>query len=131
MRIVTDLDPSTDHADGDDGDSGGGERRRGLRIAQRRPVKVFDPASARYLAGQTRDVSSTGLRLELPVSSPVSVGRLVHVHVGASAGPEGLAQRRGMVPARVVWIDRPGDIADGRLTAGVELVTRVAALDAA
>jgi hypothetical protein len=108
----------------------GSERRRGLRIRQNRPVKVFDPATAKYVAGHTEDVSTTGLRLELPISSPVAEGRLVHVHVGTSNGPEGLAQRRGMMPARIVWIDRShGDA--GRMTAGVELVTRVAALDAA
>jgi len=105
------------------------ERRRGLRLVQARPVKVFDPISSRYVGGRTRDVSPTGLRLELPVSSLIQKGRLVHIHVGASGGPEGLAQRQGMMPARVVWIDRtrPG----ATLTVGVELVTRVAVANAA
>ncbi|MCS7034626.1 MAG: PilZ domain-containing protein [Phycisphaerae bacterium] len=106
----------------------GAERRRGLRIRQNRPVKVFDPASARYVGGQTQDVSASGLRLKLPMSSPILPGRLVHVHVGISDGPEGLAQRRGMIPARVVWIDRSEGAS---MTAGVELVTRAAAADAA
>lgn len=124
MRIVTEA---TQRAPGG---HDGAERRRGLRITQHRPVKLFDPVTSRYVAGQTRDVSTTGLQLELPVSSPVIVGRLVHVHVGTSAGSEGLAQRRGMMPARIVWVRRSVD-ASGRMTAGVELVTRVAALDAA
>ncbi len=120
MNIVTEQPQQTDSAD---------ERRRGFRIRQSRPVKIFDPASSRYVGGQTQDVSLSGLRLELPVSSPILPGRLVHVHVGVSDGPEGLAQRRGMVPARVVWIDRS---AGGPcMTAGVELVARVAAADAA
>ena len=38
------------------------ERRRGLRIRQNRPVKVYEPTSARYFGGQTCDISSTGLR---------------------------------------------------------------------
>ena len=29
-----------------------GERRRGLRIRQHRPVKVYEPAGARYFGGQ-------------------------------------------------------------------------------
>ena len=44
----------------------GAERRRGLRISQQRPVKVFEPSSARYFPGQTADISATGLRIELP-----------------------------------------------------------------
>lgn len=113
------------------------DRRRGLRLAQSRPVKVFDPASSKYVGGQTRDVSPTGLRLELPAGSPVAPGRLVHVHVGVSDGPQGLAQRRGMVPARVVWVDRSrlANPAGGRggavITVGVELVARMAVSDAA
>ena len=47
------------------------ERRRGLRIRQARPIKVFEPTSSRYFGGQTQDVSSTGLRLELPSSMAV------------------------------------------------------------
>jgi hypothetical protein len=39
----------------------GTERRRGLRIAQARPVKIFEHASNRYFPGQTMDVSATGL----------------------------------------------------------------------
>jgi hypothetical protein len=119
MSIVTESLEKVDDAS---------ERRRGLRIRQSRPVKVFDPASARYVGGQTRDVSASGLRLELPVSSPIAPGRLVHVHIGVSMGPEGLAQRRGMIPARVVWVDRGEGMS---MTAGVELVARVAAADAA
>lgn len=106
------------------------DRRRGLRIRQSRPVKVYDPASSRYVGGQTQDVSATGLRLELPVASPILPGRLVHLHVGVSDGPEGLAQRRGMIPARVVWVDRSREAVT--MTAGVELVAgAAAALEAA
>ena len=47
------------------------ERRRGLRIRQSRPVKVLEPLTARYIGGQTRDVSSTGLRIELPASAAI------------------------------------------------------------
>lgn len=107
----------------------GRDRRRGLRIAQVRPVKVFDPASSRYVGGQTQDVSASGLRIELPIGSPILPGRLVHVHVGVSAGPEGLVQRRGMMPARVVWIDRSrGGV---NMTAGVQIVSHAEAISAA
>ena len=34
------------------------ERRRGLRVWQSRPVKVFEPTLSRYYGGQTENVSS-------------------------------------------------------------------------
>ena len=37
-------------------ETGGGERRRGLRITQHRPVKVYEPSSGRYVGGQTEDI---------------------------------------------------------------------------
>src|SRR3954470_20619923 len=80
------------------------ERRRGLRIRQSRPVKIFEPTTARYFAGQTCDVSSTGLRVELPPSMPVRTRNVINIHVGLSEAGEPLANRRSMLPARVVWL---------------------------
>ena len=96
------------------------ERRRGLRIAQHRPVKVFEASASRYFPGRTEDVSATGLRIELPVSAPVVPGKLLCIHVGLSESGSALANRRSMIPARVVWVDRshPGN----RLMAGIEFV---------
>src|SRR3989440_11379978 len=82
------------------------ERRRGLRIAQHRPVKVFDPSASRYFPGATQDVSATGLRLELPRFTPLIPGKLLNIHVGLSEAGAALANRRSMIPARVVWVDR-------------------------
>ena len=101
------------------------ERRRGLRIQQHRPVKVFEPSAARYFPGQTEDVSATGLRLELPLSAPVIPGKLLSIHVGLSESGSALANRRSMIPARVVWVDRsqPGN----KLMAGIEFVATTGA----
>src|SRR5438132_3800440 len=79
------------------------ERRRGLRIRQNRPVKIFENAAARYFGGQTQDISSTGLRLELPASAALQPGETVCIHVGPSQSGYALANRRQMMPARVVW----------------------------
>lgn len=105
----------------------GAERRRGLRIQQHRPVKVFEPTIARYYGGQTHDISATGLRIELPMSAPVQRGRLVTVHVGVGETGQSLANRRNMIPARVVWIDRDVTRTDGRMTAGVEFLASISA----
>jgi hypothetical protein len=110
----------------------GAERRRGLRIRQQRPIKIFEPTSHRYFGGQTRDVSATGLRIELPRATPVRIGNMVNVHVGLSEKGEALANRRQMIPARVVWIDRSEEMKTTRVTAGVEFISSIAAhLDAA
>ena len=112
--------------------SGGAERRRGLRISQQRPIKVYEPWSTRYISGQTHDVSATGLRIELPISAPVQQGKLVSIHVGLSDHGQSLANRRQMIPARVVWVERDPAGETPRLTAGVEFLASIAAhLDAA
>lgn len=109
------------------------ERRRGLRIRQNRPVKIFDAAAARYFGGQTEDISATGLRVELPAYAPIRPGDTLSVHVGLSALGQSLANRRQMIPARVVWVNRDDNrILGGRIEAGVEFLSGIAArLDAA
>ncbi len=110
----------------------GSERRRGLRIRQARPIKIFEPAASRYYGGQTEDVCSTGLRIELPASVPVRPGKMLSVHVGASSDGQSLAHRRQMIPAKVVWVDRRSKFDNGRLIAGIEFLASIAAhLDAA
>ena len=108
------------------------ERRRGLRIRQARPVKVFEPAATRYFGGQTEDISSTGLRIELPAYAPIQPGETLAIHVGLSRSGQSLANRRQMIPARVVWVDRESARDRGKLEAGVEFLASIAAhLDAA
>ena len=110
---------------------GGTERRRGLRIRQNRPVKVYEPTTSRYFGGQTEDISATGLRVELPAYVPVRVGEVLNIHVGLSQAGQTLANRRSMVPVRVVWVNRARRI-DGKLETGVEFLSSISAhLDAA
>jgi len=114
------------------GEADGRERRRGLRIRQTRPVKVFEPTVCRYFGGQTEDISATGLRVEMPASVPVRPGKLLKVHVGLSDAGSALANRRQMIPARVVWVDRTAQGGRGRVTCGLEFLASIAAhLDAA
>jgi hypothetical protein len=111
---------------------GGAERRRGLRISQVRPVKVYDGAAARYIGGNTADISATGLRLELPRWAPLLEGKTLNVHVGLSRNGQGLANRSQMIPARVVWVNRHPAGSPTSLQAGIEFTSTIAAhLDAA
>lgn len=111
---------------------GGIERRRGFRVQQTRPIKIFEPSGSRYFGGQTQDVSSTGLRLELPASMPVRAGKLVSVHVGLGESGNPLANRRHMIPARVVWVSRSNKTDVKTMSVGVEFLASISAqLDAA
>ena len=103
------------------------ERRRGLRVRQHRPVKVFEPLGSRYFGGQTGDVSSTGLRIELPAYAAVCPGETLSIHVGLSRQGETLANRRQMIPVRVVWVNRDAAAQTGKLYAGVEFMANIAA----
>ena len=108
------------------------ERRRGLRIRQTRSVKIYDSTAARYFGGQTEDISATGLRIELPSYAPVEPGDTLSIHVGLSEKGQPLANRRQMLPARVVWVNREDRRIRGRVEVGVEFLTGIAAhLDAA
>jgi hypothetical protein len=110
----------------------GAERRRGLRIEQQRPIKVYEASIARYFGGRTEDVSSTGLRLTLPAAIPVRPGKLLSIHVGLNDLGQPLANRRQMIPARVVWVDRSNESTANTLYAGVEFLASISAqLDAA
>ncbi len=76
-------------------------------------------------------MSATGLRLELPASMPVRPGKLVSIHVGLNEQGQPLANRRRMIPARVVWVSRSND-ANLPISAGIEFLASIAAqLDAA
>ena len=125
------TDTMTDHDKTDFTDGEGIERRRGLRIRQNRPVKVFEPGVGRYFGGQTEDISSTGLRIEMPLWATVRPGEALSIHVGLSRRGESLANRRQMIPARVVWVRRSKG-PRAHLEAGVEFLSSIAAhLDAA
>lgn len=107
------------------------ERRRGLRVRQQRPVKIFESMTGRYFGGQTEDISSTGLRLELPAYAPIREGETLNIHVGLSKNGGSLANRRQMIPARVVWVSRTLE-GGAKVEAGVEFLASIAAhLDAA
>jgi hypothetical protein len=101
------------------------ERRRGLRITQSRPVKIFDATANRYIAGCTMDTSSSGLRLQMPAWAPVMEGKTLAVYVASAGMP--LMNSQSMVPARVVWVG-PRKL-DGQATVsiGVEFLANVSA----
>jgi hypothetical protein len=106
-------------------DDASADRRRGLRVRDERPVKVFEPAGARYYGGRTEDISATGLRIELPAWAPLQAGDELNIHVGLNGRGQTLANRRSMIPARVVWVHRASDGRQPVMEAGVEFLNTI------
>ena len=73
---------------------------------------------------------STGLRIELPAFATVREGETLCIHVGLSRKGQSLANRRHMMPARVVWVRRCGSRPGrpGTIEAGVEFSSSISAL---
>ena len=70
--------------------------------------------------------------VELPASADLQPGDVLNIHVGLNRGGLMLANRRQIMPARVVWVYRCGGSALGYLVAGVEFRACISAhLDAA
>lgn len=77
------------------------ERRRDARIALDCPVKVQCETTGRYLSGLTRDVSATGLLLEIHHPSLLVQGQRLRVGI-AWQGRSGLLASSQMLTATVV-----------------------------
>lgn len=78
-----------------------GDRRRSPRLQLERPCKIFDPRSRKYIAATTRDLSTTGLLLDVPSVVEVKPGETLHVGV-AMTRRQGLLQAKEMMEAVVV-----------------------------
>ena len=100
------------------------DRRRRVRVEDQRTVKLYDPASDRYFAGHTRDVSDGGFCLELPAKIPARSGQTAMVYV-AAADRRGLIGHAELVPVRYVWVRRDDA---GRCLCGVEVLADTAGL---
>ena len=98
MHDGLEVSDSSDQADG-------AERRRGLRILQSRPIKVLDTLGGKYFGGQTQDISSTGLRIELPA-------HYVGAHGAAAQHSRGIERARKFAGESAA--DDPGESGMGQ-----------------
>ncbi len=86
-------------------------------------MKVYEPRTSRYFPGRTADISASGLRLKLPLSTPVVAGSMLCLHIGLDEPGDALASRRHMLEARVIWTRRDNNGPESQLTAGLELLS--------
>ncbi|MFT3786983.1 MAG: PilZ domain-containing protein [Tepidisphaeraceae bacterium] len=99
------------------------ERRGGVRVKLVRNVKVHEPTTGRHLAARTRDISATGMRLEMPLTNAIREGEHVTVYLGSLSEVGLVKTRRPTLAARVVWVKRDANrLVRPILTAGVEFV---------
>jgi hypothetical protein len=77
------------------------ERREFERLDLQRPCKLYDPASRKYLGGQTRNVSGGGALVELSRPLRLEPGSTVHLGV-AYRRRDAVLHGREMIEGRVV-----------------------------
>jgi hypothetical protein len=75
------------------------DRRRHPRERLELPCKLFHAATNRYLAGRTRDVSRSGVLIELSPGPAFVPGEPVAIGVSGAA----LLAEGDLIAARVVW----------------------------
>jgi len=103
------------------------ERRRSGRIAQIRPVTVYEPYASRFFGGQTADVSATGMKLRMPAWVKLEPGRIIDLHAGAESGALPLPNRRKAVVCRVVWTHLDESADKPQWVVGVEFLSAISA----
>lgn len=77
------------------------DRRRHARIALQRPCKIFDPRSAKYYPGTTRDLSEGSMMIVLAANLDIQPGDVLHVGV-AQTRRQMLLRTADMMRMRVV-----------------------------
>ncbi|TVQ61208.1 MAG: PilZ domain-containing protein [Phycisphaerales bacterium] len=81
------------------------ERRAHPRIPCARPAKVFLPATLRFAAAETADVSDGGALVRIDADRLVRVGERIEVAIVQPGAPgSGLIESKSMRPARVVRV---------------------------
>jgi c-di-GMP-binding flagellar brake protein YcgR len=96
------------------------ERRRGVRVKLARPVRVHEPTTGKHLAARTRDISASGMKLEMPLTQAIQPGEHLTLTLGTLAGAGIVKSTKPTITARVVWVKRDGRMVRPMLTAGVE-----------
>jgi hypothetical protein len=82
------------------------ERRRGERIVTRRPCKIYDPRTRKYVAGSTCNVAPGGMLLLVDRSLALRPGD--RVYVGVPPRRHALLRSEELVEAGVVRVvERP------------------------
>jgi hypothetical protein len=92
------------------------DRRRHPRERMGAACKVYHAASGRYLAGRTRDVSRSGVMIELAPGPRLESGDALAVGMGAAA----LLGIGDLIAGKVVWSEGSGANADGTRRVAVE-----------
>lgn len=76
------------------------DRRRYPRIDLAAPCKVYHPASRRFAAARTRNLSAGGALLRVETGRPLMPGE--SIDVALSLEPKPLLQSISMIPSRVI-----------------------------
>ncbi|MEL7239632.1 MAG: PilZ domain-containing protein, partial [Planctomycetota bacterium] len=101
------------------------ERRRRHRTKVEKTIKLYDPASNRYFAGHTCDVSDCGMQIELPAKVPARAGQTALIYVAPPTGGRAFLEHTSLLPIKFVWVRRNPET--GSAFCGVQMLADTAA----
>jgi len=96
------------------------EQRRRPRTAVSWPVSLWLPEANRFFNGRSSNISSTGVFVRLPVTTPVRTGHIVEINFPRSMP---LAKKKGafarIKSGRIVRIERGQLVDDATIGVGI------------
>jgi len=96
------------------------------RVAQRYPldwqVCVWHDRSKRFFNGKSANISGTGALIYLPLTAPISVDEELEVNFPSPTTPGDERYPARVFTARVVRVNRPESILDGRQAVAMQFV---------
>lgn len=78
----------------------GRDRRQHTRHPLERPAKIFCPATGRFLAGRTRNISAGGVLIEVDVTESIGAGDEIQLTI--AFGDRFIVPMSELVPASIV-----------------------------
>ena len=99
--------------------SASANRRRYVRYPLATTVQFYHGPSRRAFPARTVDISSGGLLMHVPASTPVAPGQPIRLTLGNHEGCEAVGLDGGPIHATIVRVDRRGLLDQGHLPVGV------------
>ena len=95
------------------------DRRKHPRYPLVTSVEFFHGPSQRDFPGRCVDISVDGMKMYVPVATPVQPGQPIRLSLGSVSRPEFSRLGHGPLDATIVRVDRKAMIQEGDLAIGV------------
>ncbi len=95
------------------------ERRKHQRHPMATSVEFFHGPTRRSFPGRSVDLSTGGMLMSVPASTPVQPGQAIQVSVGSVNRPEFSGLNEKPLDATIVRVDRQPLLSKGQIAVGV------------